>query len=72
MTKEYLERLEPLLQPVARALPANVELAIKRFFSGAAAYAKGRICTTLTTAGHAGGIVRCGWPGGGTGRFRLN
>ncbi len=39
MAKEYLERLETVLRPVARTLPPEVELAIKHFFSGAAAYA---------------------------------
>ena len=51
MAKEYLERLEALLRPVARTLPPEVEFAIKHFFSGAAAYANGRICITLTTVG---------------------
>ena len=51
MAREYLDRLQSLLQPVARALPADVELACKHFFSGAAAYANGRICITLTTVG---------------------
>ncbi len=51
MAKEYLERLETLLRPVARTLPPEVEFEIKHFFSGAAAYANGRICITLTTVG---------------------
>ncbi len=51
MAKEYLERLESLLAPVARALPPEVELELRHFFSGAAAYADGRICITLTTVG---------------------
>ncbi len=49
--KEYLERLETLLRPVARTLPPEVALEIRHFFSGAAAYANGRICITLTTVG---------------------
>ncbi len=51
MAKEYLERLETLLRPVARTLPPEVALEIRHFFSGAAAYANGRICITLTTVG---------------------
>ncbi len=51
MAKEYLERLETLLRPVVRTLPPEVALEIKHFFSGAAAYANGRICITLTTVG---------------------
>ncbi len=51
MAKEYLEKLDALLRPAAQALPADVELACKHFFSGAAAYVNGRICITLTTAG---------------------
>ncbi len=51
MAKEYLERLEMLLRPVARTLPPEVALEVKHFFSGAAAYANGRICITLTTVG---------------------
>ncbi len=33
------------------ALPADLRLEIKHFFSGAAAYADGRICISLTTVG---------------------
>ncbi len=51
MAKDYLERLQSLLLPVARELPADIELAVKHFFSGAAAYADGRICLTLTPVG---------------------
>ena len=51
MAKNYLERLQSLLRPVARELPADIELAVKHFFGGAAAYANGRICLTLTPVG---------------------
>ncbi len=51
MAKEYLERLETLLRPVARTLPPKVELEIKHFFSDAAACTDGRICITLTPVG---------------------
>ncbi len=51
MAKQYLEKLEALLAPVARKLPPEAALEVKHFFSGAAAYANGRICITLTTVG---------------------
>ncbi len=51
MAKEYLERLETMLEPAARKLGPGVKLEIKHFFSGAAAYASGRICITLTPVG---------------------
>ena len=37
MAKQYLERLDALLAPVARDLPPEAALEIKHFFSGAAA-----------------------------------
>ncbi len=51
MAKAYFDRLDALLRPVARDLPPEAALEIKHFFSGAAAYAHGRICITLTPAG---------------------
>ncbi len=51
MGAEYQEKLKSLLQPVARALPPEVGLEIKPFFGGAAAYANGRICISLTPVG---------------------
>ncbi len=51
MAKEYLERLEAMLQPAVRALDGQVPVEIKHFFSGAAAYADGRICISLTPVG---------------------
>ncbi len=51
MAKEYLEKLDALLAPAARKLPPEVALEVKHFFSGAAAYANGRICITLTAVG---------------------
>ncbi|MCH7553009.1 MAG: TfoX/Sxy family protein [Chloroflexi bacterium] len=53
MTKEHLEELSGLLQ---RAVPRglkSVKLECKHFFSGAAVYANGKICMTLTPAGFA-------------------
>ncbi len=51
MAKRYRDRLEALLGPVARDLPPEAALEIEHFFSGAAAYAQGRICITLTPVG---------------------
>ncbi len=51
MGAEYQEKLKSLLQPVARALPPEIGLEIKPFFGGAAAYANGRICISLTPVG---------------------
>jgi len=41
MAKQYLERLDAQLAPVARGLPPEAALEVKHFFSGAAAYTKG-------------------------------
>ena len=51
MAKEYLDRLQAMLDPVVAALPAGITLICKHFFSGAAAYANGQICITLTPVG---------------------
>lgn len=51
MAKIYLEKLQDMLGPVGARLPAGVELEIKHFFSGAACYAGGSICITLTPVG---------------------
>ncbi len=51
MAQEYLEKLQAMLAPVAAALPRGVELEVKHFFGGAAAYAQGRICISLTPVG---------------------
>ena len=51
MAKVYLERLQSLLAPLAAELPAGVELVYRHFFGGAAAYANGRICISLTSVG---------------------
>ncbi len=51
MAKEYVEKLRSLLEVTIRNLPPGVAVEIKHFFSGAAAYANGRICISLTTAG---------------------
>ena len=51
MAKEYLERLAVLLDPTVRKLGPGMKVEIKHFFSGAAAYANGRIYITLITTG---------------------
>ena len=53
MAKEYLERLSELMKRTALGRFRNVKLDIKHFFSGAAVYANGRICMTLTPVGFA-------------------
>ncbi|MCH9021042.1 MAG: TfoX/Sxy family protein [Proteobacteria bacterium] len=51
MAKEYFGKLRSLLEVTIRNLPPGVGVEIKHFFSGAAAYANGRICISLTTVG---------------------
>ena len=53
MTKKYLEQLSALLQQTTPDNVDGVNLACKHFFSGAAVYANGRICMSLTPAGFA-------------------
>ena len=53
MTKEYLERLTELMKQVAPRRYRGIKLEIKHFFSGAAVYANGEICITLTPVGFA-------------------
>ena len=51
MAKDYVAALDTLLAGTVAALPPGVTVEVKRFFGGAAAYAEGRICITLTPAG---------------------
>ena len=53
MAGEYLERLSELMKRVAPSGFSNVKLECKHFFSGAALYANGKICATLTPKGFA-------------------
>ena len=53
MAKEYLEKLSELMKQAALGRFKNVKLEIKHFFSGAAVYANGKICMTLTPVGFA-------------------
>ena len=53
MAKEYLEKLSELMKRVTLGRFGKVKLEIKHFFSGAAVYANGKICMTLTPIGFA-------------------
>ena len=53
MAKEHLERLAALIGPATSGRFGDVKLACKHFFSGAAVYANGRICISLTPVGFA-------------------
>lgn len=48
MAHPYLQQLQDLVDTVSRG---DVELVCKHFFSGAALYADGKICASLTPAG---------------------
>ncbi len=47
---DYVEKLQSLLRPVTEELVAGTTLEIRHFFGGAAAYANGRNCISLTLA----------------------
>ena len=51
MATEYLEQLAALIRQATSGRFKNVRLECKHFFSGAAAYANGRICISLTPVG---------------------
>ena len=51
MAEDYVAALKALLAGTIAALPPGVAVGIRRFFGGAAAYAEGRICITLSLAG---------------------
>ena len=53
MAKGYLEKLSELMTRATAGKFKNVDLECKHFFSGAAVYANGRICMTLTPIGFA-------------------
>ena len=53
MAKEYLEKLTEILKRATARRFSNVTFECKYFFSGAAVYADGRICMSLTPAGFA-------------------
>ena len=51
MVRGYVEQLTSLMKQAASRKHRDVRLEIKHFFSGAAVYADGAICITLTPAG---------------------
>lgn len=51
MAKAYYDHLSALIVGIAPQLSTKANLEIKHFFSGAAVYADGRICISLTPAG---------------------
>ena len=53
MAKEYLQQLTALIGQTTSGRFKNVKLECKHFFSGAAVYADGRICISLTPVGFA-------------------
>ena len=53
MAKVYLERLSELMNRATAGKFKSVDLECKHFFSGAAVYANGSICITLTPVGFA-------------------
>jgi TfoX/Sxy family transcriptional regulator of competence genes len=53
MAKDYLDRLNNLMAEIAPDVSTTASLEIKHFFSGAAVYADGRICISLTPVGFA-------------------
>jgi TfoX/Sxy family transcriptional regulator of competence genes len=53
MAKKYLQQLSALIRPATSGRFKGVKLECKHFFSGAAVYADGRICMTLTPVGFA-------------------
>lgn len=53
MTKEYLEKLSELTKWTSFSGFKEIKLEVKHFFSGAALYANGKICATLTPKGFA-------------------
>ena len=53
MAQEYLQQLAALLKQSTSGRFEGITLECKHFFSGAAVYADGRICLSLTTVGFA-------------------
>jgi len=53
MAREYLEQLSVLIEKATSGQSKGVKLECKHFFSGAAVYADGRICMSLTPVGFA-------------------
>ena len=53
MAKIFLEQLTRMIGQATSGLVGDATLSCKHFFSGAAVYANGRICASLTPAGFA-------------------
>jgi len=53
MAKEYLDKLSVIMKQATVRRFNDVNLEYKHFFSGAAVYADGRICISLTPVGFA-------------------
>ena len=53
MAEPYLQRLTTILREARPTKPRGVQLECRHFFSGAALYADGAICASLTPAGFA-------------------
>ena len=53
MAEPYLERLITIVREARPAKPPGVRLECRHFFSGAALYANGTICASLTPVGFA-------------------
>lgn len=53
MAAKYLTHLSEIMKPATARRFTGVELEVKHFFSGAAVYANGRICISLTPVGFA-------------------
>ena len=53
MAKKYLEKLSSLIKKTVPNQLKSIKLECKHFFSGAALYANGKICATLTPKGFA-------------------
>ena len=53
MAKEHLDKLTVLIDKATSGAFKNISLECKHFFSGAALYANGKICISLTPVGFA-------------------
>lgn len=53
MSKEYFKKLSELTKRTSYSGFKDIKLEVKHFFSGAALYANGKICATLTPKGFA-------------------
>ena len=53
MTKKYLQKLTDIMSELNLGKVKGIKLECKHFFSGAAVYANGRICMSLTPVGFA-------------------